>query len=114
MSTILTEPVETRHWRPEDGARPWTWTWTWPPGDRPALYVWSAGRWRYAPVKARHDYTDKTVYQVAVDLAGSASVLSRPYAWPQLGLRPARDSRSQTSDSGPPQLAVRGRSIDSP
>ncbi|MET9603155.1 hypothetical protein [Streptomyces sp. NPDC006459] len=113
MSTTLTKPVESRPWRPEDGPQPRVWNW--PPGDRPALYVWSQGRWRYAPVLARHDRTDGCVaYQVSVDLDGSTSVVARTYAWPQPGLRQARRSGSEPSDSGPPTLAAgRRRGIES-
>lgn len=107
----LTEPAESRPWRPEDGAA--SRVWTWPAGDRPALFVWSCGKWRYAPVMARQDRADgRTVYQVAVDLDGSTSVVSRSYAWPQPGLRVARRSWSQPSDCGPPVLARRGHAID--
>lgn len=109
----MTEPVESRPWRPKDGPEPKVWSW--PAGDRPALYVWSTGAWRFAPVMARHDWPDgRVVYQVAVDLDGSTSVVSRSYAWPQPGLRLARRSGSQPSDSGPPTLAdgPRQRAID--
>ncbi len=61
---------------------------TWPPGDCPALKVWSLGAWRYAPVRARQDCPDgRVVYQVDVDLRGDASVTTRSCAWPQPGLR---------------------------
>ncbi|RSS94271.1 hypothetical protein EF903_06960 [Streptomyces sp. WAC05292] len=106
VAVELTEPVENRPWRSEDGPRPTVWSW--PAGDRPALYVWSRGRWRYAPVHARQDWQDRTVYQVAVDLDGSTSVVARSYTWPQPGLRVAHRSRSQPSSSGPPVLAARG------
>lgn len=61
-------------------------------GDRPALAVWSCGAWRFAPVKARQDHADgRTVYQVAIDLDGSTSVLSRPAAtWASTCNRPTR------------------------
>lgn len=38
MAVELTEPVENRPWRSEDGPRPTVWSW--PARDRPALYVW--------------------------------------------------------------------------
>ncbi|GAA5070659.1 hypothetical protein [Streptomyces similanensis] len=95
MSTIE-EPEPSRPWRPEDGPEPAVWTW--PTGDRPALRVWSAGRWRYAPVMARQDWPDGTVrYQVEVDLLGDTSVRARTYQWPQLGLRVAHGSSSTPS-----------------
>ncbi|MEU2395094.1 hypothetical protein [Streptomyces sp. NPDC007369] len=114
MSTTepLTEPIETRPYRAgEDGPAPRVWAW--PPGDRPALFVWSAGAWRYAPVMSRQDWSDgRVIYQVAVDLDGSTSVVSRRYEWPQPGLRVAHRSESQPADSAPPVLAKMGRTID--
>ncbi|WP_406003257.1 hypothetical protein [Streptomyces sp. NBC_00829] len=41
------------------------------------------------------------VYQVAVDLGGSASVTTRLYAWPQPGLRVGHRSASEPSDRLP-------------
>ncbi|MEU8434562.1 hypothetical protein AB0F18_16885 [Streptomyces sp. NPDC029216] len=112
MSTTLTEPVESRPWRPESGPRPRVWSW--PAGDRPALWVWSCGAWRYGVVMAKHDYADgRVIYKVAVDLDGATSTVSRFYAWPQPGLRRAHGSGSEPSDSGPPILAPRRRSVDS-
>ncbi|OEJ21071.1 hypothetical protein BGK67_34830 (plasmid) [Streptomyces subrutilus] len=109
----MTEPVESRPWRPEDGPAPKVWSW--PAGDRPALRVWSCGAWRYAAVMARHDYPDgRVIYQVAVDLDGSTTVVPRAYEWPQPALRLAHPSQSEPSASGPPTLARgRARSIDS-
>ncbi|MFE6522282.1 hypothetical protein [Streptomyces sp. NPDC057794] len=95
MSTIE-EPQPARPWRPEDGPQPEVWTW--PAGDRPALEVWSGGRWRYAPVRQRQNWADGTVrYQVEVDLDGSRSVRTRTYQWPHEGLRVAHASGSQPS-----------------
>jgi hypothetical protein len=88
------EPVQARPWRPEDGPRPVVWTW--PPWDRPALRVWSAGEWRYAPVAARQDFADGTVrYQVEVDLRGDTAVSTVTYQWPQAGLRAAHGSGTE-------------------
>ncbi|MER7497071.1 hypothetical protein ABT033_31300 [Streptomyces pharetrae] len=98
--SAIPEPELARPWRPEDGPRPVVWTW--PPGDRPALKVWSSGRWRYAPVMARQDWADGTVrYQVEVDLRGDTRMSSRTYQWPQPGLRVAHRSGSKPSkDAG--------------
>jgi hypothetical protein len=88
MSTTddIPEPTVARPWRPSDGAKPKVTTW--PPGDRPALKVWSHGAWRYAPVRARQDWADGRVfYQVEVDLRGDTTVVTRMYEWPQPGLR---------------------------
>ncbi|MET8717405.1 hypothetical protein ABZV52_30015 [Streptomyces sp. NPDC004735] len=93
MSTIP-EPEQARPWRPEDG--PWPQVWVWPRGDRPALRVWSAGRWRHASVVARQNWADGTVrYQVEVDLQGTTEIATCTYQWPQPGLRAARGSRSE-------------------
>ncbi|MET8405918.1 hypothetical protein [Streptomyces sp900116325] len=79
MSEKIPEPTEHTPWHPEDGPSPKVWCW--PRTDRPALYVWSHGKWRYAPVQARQDWADgRTVYQVDVDLAGTLSVNTRSYA----------------------------------
>ncbi|MFI7415295.1 hypothetical protein ACIBU0_42345 [Streptomyces sp. NPDC049627] len=95
MSTIP-EPEPARPWRPSDGPEPEVSTW--PPGDRPALEVWSAGKWRYAAVTARQDWADGTIrYQVLVDLLGDTTVTSRTYQWPQPGLRRCHGSGSQPS-----------------
>ncbi|PNG22313.1 hypothetical protein [Streptomyces cahuitamycinicus] len=95
MSTIE-EPTPARPWRPEDGPPPEVWTW--PHGDRPALEVRSAGKWRYAPVMARQNWADGTVrYQVEVDLHGTTSVTARTYVWPHPGLRVAHGSGSEPS-----------------
>lgn len=48
MSEGIPEPVENQPWRQEDGPPPRVWCW--PSSHRPALEVWSHGRWRYAPV----------------------------------------------------------------
>ncbi|MBY8868717.1 hypothetical protein [Streptomyces sennicomposti] len=111
--SMIQEPEPARPWRPEDGPEPVVWTW--PKGDRPALAVWSAGRWRYAPVMARQDWPDGTVrYQVEVDLFGDTSVRSRTYQWPQPGLRTAHRSCSapatatdESRQGGQPRPAVR-------
>ncbi|WP_433860217.1 hypothetical protein [Streptomyces kronopolitis] len=91
----IPEPTEARPWRqPEDGPEPKVTTW--PPGDRPALRVWSHGKWRYAPVMARQDWADGRVfYQLSVDLTGGTSVTARMYQWPQPGLRVAHGSSSE-------------------
>ncbi|MFE6185535.1 hypothetical protein ACFQ6U_14020 [Streptomyces sp. NPDC056465] len=95
MSTIP-EAQPAAPWRPEDGPRPTVWVW--PRGDRPALRVRSAGRWRYAKVVARQDWSDGTVrYQVEVDLDGSTNVTVLTYQWPQPGLRTAHGSASEPS-----------------
>ncbi|MCX5078727.1 hypothetical protein OHA84_00845 [Streptomyces sp. NBC_00513] len=102
------EPVALRPWGPQDGPAPRVWTW--PAGDRPPLAIWSCGAWRLAPVKARQDHAGgRTVYQVAIDLDGSTSVVSRLYEWPQPGLWVARRPVLKPSDSGPPVLAGRRR-----
>ncbi|MFE2181395.1 hypothetical protein [Streptomyces sp. NPDC059455] len=93
MSTI---PEPARPWRPEDG--PGAEVWTWPYGDRPALEVWSAGRWRYASVMARQNWADGSVrYQVEVALRGDTMVTVRTYQCPQPGLRKGRASGSEPS-----------------
>jgi hypothetical protein len=70
--------------------------WTWPRTDRPALWVWSGGRWRWAEVTAKQVWADgSTYYRVAVDLNGDTSVTSQLYKWPQPGLRLAHVSRSK-------------------
>ncbi|MFM9629794.1 MULTISPECIES: hypothetical protein [Streptomyces] len=95
MSTIE-EPTLARPWRPEDGPPPKVWTW--PKNDRPSLWVWSAGKWRHAPVVARQDWADGTVrYQVECDLRGDTTVVFRTYAWPQPGLRAGLPSGSEPS-----------------
>ncbi|MET8696886.1 hypothetical protein ABZV65_30600 [Streptomyces bauhiniae] len=82
----IPEPEPSRPWRPEDGPAPVVWAW--PAGGRPALGVWSAGRWRYAPVRARQEWADGTVrYQVEVDLLGDTTTTIQLYRWPQPGLR---------------------------
>ncbi|RZU28251.1 hypothetical protein EV284_6417 [Streptomyces sp. BK022] len=87
------EPEPSRPWRPDDGPAPEVWAW--PAGDRPALGVWSAGRWRYAPVLAKQEWPDGTIrYQVEVDLLGDTTITVRLYQWPQPGLRMAHGSRS--------------------
>ncbi|MER7952042.1 hypothetical protein ABTY59_32090 [Streptomyces sp. NPDC096079] len=106
--SAIPEPEQSRPWRPEDGPPPQVWTW--PKGDRPALEVWSAGRWRYAPVAARHDYPDGTVrYQVDVDLRGTTMVTSATYEWPQPGVRV-----SHGSGSGPSRTADERRQGNMP
>ncbi|GAA3015319.1 hypothetical protein [Streptomyces fulvorobeus] len=84
----IPDAVERQPWQPTDGPAPTVRCW--PPAAQPALYVRSGGRWRYAPVHARHEYPDGTVaYQAAVDLHGDTSVTVRLYPWPQPGLRRA-------------------------
>ncbi|MEU1081570.1 hypothetical protein ABZ368_15195 [Streptomyces sp. NPDC005908] len=108
MSTIE-EPEPTRPWRPEDGPAPAVWTW--PLADRLALRVWSAGAWRYAPVRARQDWPDGTVrYQVEVDLRGDTTMVTRTYVWSQEGLRVAHGSGSEPSQAADEQhLGALGR-----
>ncbi|MEU5748174.1 hypothetical protein ABZ804_21880 [Streptomyces sp. NPDC047726] len=97
MSTIP-EPQPASPWRADDGPSPKVWVW--PRTDRPALRVWSAGRWRYAPVLARQDWADgKPRYQVQVDLAGDTNTTVVLYEWPQPGLRAAHGSRSEPSQA---------------
>ncbi|WP_158857537.1 hypothetical protein [Streptomyces sp. NRRL B-1347] len=85
---MIEEPEQAPPWRPEHGPAPQVHTW--PCGGRPALEVYANGRWRYAPVGARHDYADgRVAYLVEVDLDGSTSVSHRAYWWPQPGLRKA-------------------------
>ncbi|MFE9993472.1 hypothetical protein [Streptomyces avermitilis] len=97
MSEEIREPEEARPWRgPDDG--PWPVVRTWPGGARPALEVWSAGRWWQARVMARQDWADGSVYyQVSVDLRGDTSVTTRLCRWPQPGLRVAHGSGSDPS-----------------
>lgn len=84
-------PVEAPPWRPELGPAPTVMVW--PPGRTPALMVRAAGRWRYAPVHARHAYPDgRVAYMVTVDLTGRLEVVYRTYWWPQPGLRVAHGS----------------------
>ncbi|MGC4950971.1 hypothetical protein ACLQ2N_32865 [Streptomyces sp. DT224] len=86
MGENIPDAVEHRCWKESDGPRPRVHCW--PRTGRPALYVRSHNRWRYAPVEARQDWADgSVVYQVAVDLRGDTTVSSRAYAWPQPGLR---------------------------
>lgn len=71
---------------------------TYPRAGGPALKVWSGGKWRWAPVMARQDWTDGRVfYQVSVDLTGSTCVTTRLYQWPQPGLRIAQPPTAPTS-----------------
>lgn len=88
MSTAddIPEPTPARPWSPADGAQPRVMTW--PTGNRPALRVWSAGKWRYAPVRARQDWADgRTFYQVEIDRLGDTHVTTVLYEWPHPGLR---------------------------
>lgn len=103
MSDILSEPIEARPWRPEDGPHPMVWAW--PPGDRPAFWVWSRGAWRWAPVRARQDWpAGRTAYQVLIDLDGTTSVKARTYWWPHPGLVVAhRSSVEPTTGQGWPE-----------
>ncbi|MFI7142894.1 hypothetical protein ACIBQ5_35885 [Streptomyces massasporeus] len=95
----IPEPVPARPWRREDGPEPKVTTW--PTGNRPALAVWSHGRWRYAPIMARQDWADGRVfYQVEVDLLGDTTIRARLYQWPQPGLR---------AEHGPPRPAAPDR-----
>ncbi len=43
----IEEPEQVPPWRPENGPQPRVWCW--PSGDRPALYVYDGGKWKYAP-----------------------------------------------------------------
>ncbi|MET9323703.1 hypothetical protein ABZX75_26505 [Streptomyces sp. NPDC003038] len=96
--------VESRPWRRRDGPQPRVWCS--PPGDRPALYIWSAGSWRYASTYRN----GRVVYQVAFDPDGSHLIVIRSYAWPQPGLRAAHPAGSQPAASGLPNSAAeRGR-----
>ncbi|GGZ70000.1 hypothetical protein GCM10010344_41230 [Streptomyces bluensis] len=109
------EPIEARPWRPVDGPEPVVWTW--PRADRPALWVWSCGTWRWTQVRARRDWPDgRTAYQVAVDLDGSTSVVTRAYWWPHEGLRVARPSRCEpsTSPAETVGLGKRGMAVTPP
>ncbi|MFF7176827.1 hypothetical protein [Streptomyces pseudovenezuelae] len=91
-----TEPVRARPWRAEDGAPPVVWTW--PYRDSPALWVWSAGRWRWATVAARQDWADgRTAYQVVFDPVGDTTSTHRTYWWPHPGLRVAHRSTVEPS-----------------
>ena len=106
----IPKPVPARPWRREDGPEPKVTTW--PPANRPALAVWSRGRWRYAPIMARQDWPDgRVIYQVEVDLLGDTTVTARAYQWPQPGLRAVREpARSTAPGRGgmprtPPQRA---------
>ncbi|MEU2380348.1 hypothetical protein [Streptomyces misionensis] len=91
-SEDVPEPVEARPWTAEDG--PWPAVTVYPAADRPALWVWSAGRWRRGEVYARQIWRPsarwpqgRLVYQVSVDLRGDALVRLALYEWPQPGLR---------------------------
>ncbi|MEU4986659.1 MULTISPECIES: hypothetical protein [unclassified Streptomyces] len=103
----IPEAVPARPWRREDGPPPQVKTW--PPGDRPALLVRSAGRWRYAPVKARQDWADgRVIYQVEVDLLGDTTVTHRLYEWPQPGLRSVRKpAATGSNEAGMPRPTAR-------
>ncbi|MFJ4152765.1 hypothetical protein ACIP10_35050 [Streptomyces galbus] len=91
--TTASEPEPARPWRLEDGPRPKVWTW--PRTDRPALWVRSHGAERYAPILAKQQWPDGTVYyQVEIDPHGDRRVGMRLYRWPQPGLRMARVSQS--------------------
>ncbi|MFF8432818.1 hypothetical protein [Streptomyces bacillaris] len=100
MAESIPEPVERRPWRKSDGPEPTVWCW--PNAHRPALYVWSRGKWRYGSVMARHDYADGAVaYQVAVNLGiKDMGVTARTYGWPQPGLRVAQRSPVKPTTSG--------------
>ncbi|WP_409473539.1 hypothetical protein [Streptomyces sp. HC307] len=94
--SAIPEPEPARPCRPQDGPEPEVWTW--PPGDRPALKVWSAGAWRYAPVTARQDWADGTFrYQVLVDLRGDTTITHRTYVWGHPGLRKCHGSDAKPS-----------------
>lgn len=88
MSEEVAEPEQARPWRAEDGPQPRVQTWS--NSERPALRVWSCGAWRWAGVIARQDWPDgRVAYQVEIDAAGTTSVRTRAYWWPQPGLRVA-------------------------
>ncbi|MEN8654361.1 hypothetical protein ABCR94_28135 [Streptomyces sp. 21So2-11] len=93
----IPEPEQARPWHPHrDG--PWPEVWTWPHGARPALSVWSAGKWRPARVMARQNWANGAVYyQVEVDPLGDSQIYIRTYRWPQPGLRAAYGSNFQPS-----------------
>lgn len=98
------EPERALPWRPEHGPKPTVRTW--PPGDRPGLFIWANGRWRYASVTARHDYEDgRTAYQVLIDVDGSTSVRHRTYWWqPEAGrMKPSHPARSAQPGTGRPE-----------
>jgi hypothetical protein len=100
------EPVLARPWRPEDGPRPRVTVY--PRTGAPALAVWSAGAWRYAVVRARHDWPDGRVhYQVAVDLLGDTTVRTVTYQWPQPGLRVAARPRPPRGEAHMPAAPPR-------
>ncbi|MFH9970208.1 hypothetical protein ACH4PR_55150 [Streptomyces mirabilis] len=95
MSEDAVEPEQARPWRAEDGPRPRVQTW--PSSERPALWVWSCGAWRWARVVARQDWPDgRIAYQVEIDAAGTTSVSTRAYWWPQSGLRVARSPNARS------------------
>ncbi|MFC9534399.1 hypothetical protein ACFT38_28220 [Streptomyces sp. NPDC056975] len=96
MTNEVPEPERAAPWSAGDGPEPVVWTW--PKNDRPALRVWSAGQWRYAPVLARQNWADGSVrYQVEVDLLGDTRVMVCLYQWPQPGLRTAHGSSVKPS-----------------
>lgn len=104
----IPEAAPARPWRREDGPPPRVRTW--PPGNRPALLVRSAGRWRRARVTARQDWADgRVIYQVEVDLLGDATVTHRLYQWPQPGLRAVREPAASTGPDrgGMPRAPLR-------
>ncbi|KOU50076.1 hypothetical protein [Streptomyces sp. WM6378] len=112
------EPEQAPPWR--EGAGPPPQVWLWPRGDRPALWIRAAGRWRYAVVMARHEYADgRVVVQVDVRLPRQsaeqeAGVFTRFYRWPQDGLRVAHASTSQPAhDRIPTRASPSQHSIDS-
>jgi hypothetical protein len=100
----IPEPEPSRPWREEDGPQPEVWAW--PAGARPALKVWSAGKWRYAPVEARQNWADGSVrYQVEVDLQGDTEITFHLYRWPQPGLRMCHGSAVEPSRTADGQHA---------
>ncbi|PNE43529.1 hypothetical protein AOB60_01125 [Streptomyces noursei] len=75
------EPEQAPPWRLDGGAPV---AWVWPAGHRPALWVLIDGRWVYAPVRARHSYSDgRCAYHVDVTMPGETSAVHRAYWWPQ-------------------------------
>lgn len=85
----IPEPTEAPPWRTSDGPRPRVTAW--PPGQRPALWVHAAGKWRYAVVRQRQDYPDgRVAYRVDLQLPGPNGWdvgCSRAYWWGQPGIR---------------------------
>ncbi|MFK8843700.1 hypothetical protein [Streptomyces sp. Ac-502] len=72
------------------------------PGDRPALYVYDGGAWKYAHVMARLDHADsRTEYRVPLQTSRDRGTVHRAYWWPRPGLRHAHGSTSEPADRAP-------------